>query len=122
MPGVNPATYAVNFAASVAELESGVPGSPRVPAEPRPACYVSETCEPPVDCVGETALAIGSRLRRVRVRVAGQRLPVVRRGGRRVVVVVLTERRQTVRISARIGDRRVTRIRHVKACALPSAP
>jgi hypothetical protein len=123
MPGVNRATYAADFAIAVAELESNVPGSPRVPEEPELACYVTDTCEQPPGCGGRTAVAIPRALHRVRVTVRSRRLRILHRGGRRVVLVPLTSHGRTVRIRGRLpSGRRVVRLRRVKACPLPSRP
>jgi pimeloyl-ACP methyl ester carboxylesterase len=44
MPGINPATYATDLAASVADLGTNTATAPTVPAEPPLRCYVTASC------------------------------------------------------------------------------
>ncbi len=46
MPGVNPATFAVNYARTLAVVSTTLATYPRVPAEPPLACYVTASCPP----------------------------------------------------------------------------
>jgi hypothetical protein len=44
MPGIDPATFAANYANTVASVASTVAASARTTSEPPPACYVTATC------------------------------------------------------------------------------
>jgi len=44
MPGVDPSTFAVNYAQTVASVASTVATAPRTTSEPPLACYVTATC------------------------------------------------------------------------------
>jgi hypothetical protein len=47
MPGVNPLTFATDFAAAGAALAVTLATTPFIPAEPPLACYVTASCHPP---------------------------------------------------------------------------
>ncbi|MGH2893543.1 MAG: hypothetical protein ACRDPM_09795, partial [Solirubrobacteraceae bacterium] len=44
MPGIDPSTFAANYAQTVASVAATVASSPRATSEPPPACYVTATC------------------------------------------------------------------------------
>jgi hypothetical protein len=44
MPGVNPATYLTDYAATIADLGTNLAAASTVAAEPALRCYVTDTC------------------------------------------------------------------------------
>lgn len=110
MPGVDPATFAVDYARFVGTVGPAQAQSEYVPAEPPLKCYATATCPAAGDSAGSTGsgstrpsahrrphcadhprfrVRLDRRLRSARATVAGKRVPVRRRHGRLTVLVDL---------------------------------
>ena len=139
MPGVNPATFAADYARYTATVGEGARQAEYVPAEPPLRCYVTGTCGaagtttarrqgttggPRVtkSCMSRRRFVIrlDRRLRRATVTVAGRRVGTRRRGGRLVATVDLRKRRaETVLVRVRgttKSGRRLSSSRRYRTC------
>jgi len=136
MPGVDADTGLVSFADASTRVMTQLMNAARVPAEPPLACYTTAA-----GCPGQQAAAtppaakprICTPPRRVLLRldrfgfrvttvtVAGKRLRITRRGGRRVVILDLRRRAgSTVRVRISGRARRATRTYRV--CSTAATP
>jgi len=136
MPGVDPVTFAADYARFVGTVAPAQAQSEYVSAEPPLKCYVTGTCpavaapgtSPPVAehrrprCANRPRFRVrlDRRLRRARAVVAGHRVPVRRRGGRLVVLVDLHGHgHRVVALRARgrtRSGRRLTQTRRFHLC------
>ncbi|HEX6391508.1 MAG TPA: hypothetical protein VFZ89_18735 [Solirubrobacteraceae bacterium] len=128
MPGVDPQTGGVALADAVTRVFAQLADHDRVPAEPPLACYTTDAGCPgqvpaPPTCRSRIVLRLDRFGFRVRtVTIAGKRARIVRRGGRRVVVVDLrgrVNRIVRVRIAGRArGGRPRSVVKTYRTCAV----
>jgi pimeloyl-ACP methyl ester carboxylesterase len=119
MPGVNPATFVADYAATVGALAGYLATGARVPAEPTLACYVNDTCAaaaetvpPPADPAagGDTpAVVAGTSQARGTLAATGGPPAVVPALGAVAALLALALRRVRVEDSARQTATRRTR-------------
>jgi hypothetical protein len=138
MPGIDPVTFPTDTAASTAALEQAFATYPAVKAEPPLACYVTASCPgavpaasaaAPRTCLSRRRFVVHidahgvPRLSGLTVTVAGRRLHVSGRAGRRTVTVDLRGRiatTVTLRITGRTrAGRRFSATHRYRTCAKP---